>query len=72
MDNPTKNISVFPSTRSLLLVFAQIDAYKRLEKRKFRRLLNSIVADTDDEQAAQGAAPQERAPLQIGQPEAKQ
>lgn len=57
MKNPGKNVKPRPEMlANLLCVFSQID---------------TIRADSDGKPAAQGAAPQERAPLQIGQPESR-
>jgi len=58
-------------TAQLLLVFEQIDAYKRSEARKFEQQLAAIgKADTDGEQA-QGQAPESRASLPQRKPEAE-
>jgi len=71
MNKPHNNIGRrFPDdmTASLLLVFKQIRAYKMLEQRKFKLMLNTLRAD-HGEQAAPGATPQDRPSLQEWQPE---
>ena len=75
MNDPQKNIGrcIGPDiTADLVLVFGQIDAYKRLEKRRFTLMLKSLRADTDGEQAAQGPAAEARPPLSQRQPAAEE
>ena len=75
MSDPQKNIGrcIGPDiTADLVLVFSQIDAYKRLEKRRFTLMLKSLRADTDGEQAAQGPAAEARPTLSQRQPAAEE
>ena len=65
MNKPHNNIGRrFPDdmTANLLLVFKQIRAYKMLEQRKFKLMLNTLRAD-HGEQAAQGPAAEDRSSL---------
>jgi hypothetical protein len=76
MDEPRSNVvPIFVGERlktaNLLLVFKQIAAYKRLEQRKFKLMLDTLRAGHGG-QAAPGATSEERPSLPQRQPEAEQ